>query len=340
MYELASVKYIGADNRQVHPMPYGYKKVLEREDDHIKYFLYENQYPLPLGYAYDHVISDKEAEKYSAAEKQELTLTTAIVDDENMEKDGNIPVDTKPDFTVHKLPIKETELHNVTMKDGLITIGEGGGSITFHFDGEDNAETYLSFHGDIVFPEDGAEHFNNCTFKAEGTDYFYKFRVDAYNTGQDEYLFNLGYHKDAINTFSLSFQSPGTLTYDDISIYSQPMTKYPDRIASLKEESLENVKAEKNTVTGNISLKKDKMLVITLPYQSGWTAYVDGKETELQRANYQYMALNLKAGNHKIRLHYHIPGLKISLYCTAAGVFLFILIILFNYIRKKRRPSA
>ena len=70
------------------------------------------------------------------------------------------------------------------------------------------------------------------------------------------------------------------MKYKDLAIYSQTMSNYADRVNALKENSLQNAKAEKNTVTGNITVDKDKMLVVTLPYQKGWTAYVDGKKTE------------------------------------------------------------
>ena len=79
-------------------------------------------------------------------------------------------------------------------------------------------------------------------------------------------------------------------------------------------------KAEKNTVTGNITVDKDKMLVVTLPYQKGWTAYVDGKKTDIQRVNYQYIGINLKKGTHDIKLHYQLPGIKLAFMITGCGI--------------------
>ena len=341
MDELASVRYLGGDSSKKIPVPYGYRKIFKKKETATTYSIYENDYTLPIGYTYSSVFSDEEADKLSAAEKQELTLISAIVDDEMVEEDKNIGVNTKPDLTVHKLKVDSTELDNVTMEKGIITIGEGGGSITFHFKGEPNSETYVAFKGDILFPLDGAEHFINCKVLADGVDYIHKFRVDAYSTGQEEYLLNLGYHKDPTSSCTLLFQDPGQLEYEDISIISQSMDSYPDRANALREEALENVKVETNTVTGTINTTKDKMLVFSLPYQSGWTAYVDGKKTSLQRVNYQYMGINLPAGKHDIRLQYRLPGQKATFICTTGGLLVFALIILFNFIRKKlRRKQA
>ena len=52
----------------------------------------------------------------------------------------------------------------------------------------------------------------------------------------------------------------------DLALYSQTMSNYADRVNALKENSLQNAKAEKNTVTGNITVDKVKMLVVNIPY--------------------------------------------------------------------------
>lgn len=339
MNELASVKYLGTDSDVKLPLPYGYHKIFEKEekDGKMVYSIYENDYALPLGYTYDSIVSEEYAESLDAAQKQELTMMSAIVDEETLSENKNLPVNNKPDLTVHTLPVEITDLVNVEMKDGKITIGEGGGSMILRFQGEKQAETYIDFKGDIVFPEDGAEHFIGCNIKAKDVDYNHRFRVDAYSTGQNEYLFNLGCHEEPLDACKLIFDEEGELEYDDISILSQSMETYPERVAALKNESLENVHVENNTVTGTVSTTKDQLLVITLPRQSGWTAYVDGEETKILRANYQYMAIPVTAGKHDIRLNYRLPGQKATLYCTLGGLALFAAIIIFNFLRKRRK---
>lgn len=340
LHELASVRYLGNIKGTPAPLPYGYEKVLEKEQGNTVYEIYENQYTLPLGYTYSNVISEEEVQDYSAAEKQELTMLSAIVSEKDLAEDSALSTEV-PALTTHKLDISDTELNGVTVEGDTIKVEEDS-SITFHFEGEPNAETYLSFCGDIKHPHDGAEHFLKLDVIADGVTYAHKFRVDAYSTGQEEYLFNLGYHKEAINSCTLKFKSKGTLQFSDISVYSQSMDTYADRVNALSEDVLENVTTEKNTVTGTITTEKPKLLVLSLPYQSGWTAYVDGKEVDLQKVNYQYMGISLPAGHHTIRLHYQLPGLKYALIITAGGIILFLLIIIVNHIRaqhgqKKRR---
>ena len=90
-------------------------------------------------------------------------------------------------------------------------------------------------------------------------------------------------------------------------------------------------------VIGNISLDEDKYLVLSIPYQKGWTAYVDGEETELLRANYMYMALPLSAGGHSICLTFAIPGVKYAMIIMPSAAGVFVLLLLVRWLRRKRR---
>lgn len=332
---LASVKYMGVSKKNTATIPYGYKKV--QETDNKYYSIYENQYSLPLGYTYDKIINGDSIDEYSAAEKQETTMLAAVVEDKDMDKNSNLTVATKLPLTAQKLKIKDIKLDGVSMDGDTIKIEKPGATMKFSFDAPANAETYLSLTGDIYAEKDAKEHFILAKVKAPGVKYSHKFRIDAYTTGQKEYLFNLGYREGTVKSCTLKFADTGTLKYKDLAIYSQTMSNYADRVNALKENSLQNAKADKNTVTGNITVDKDKMLVVTLPYQKGWTAYVDGEKTDIQRVNYQYIGINLKKGTHDIKLHYQLPGIKIAFMITGCGIVVFAAIILFNIVRKRRR---
>lgn len=337
MHELASVRYLGTDKSSGSPLPYGYEKVFEKEEGKQTYSIYENQYALPLGYTYSSVIPSSEAENYPAVQKQEITMLSAIVDDKDMNDNSNMQTADSLPLEARKLKIKDMKLNGVTIEDDTMIIEKPGASIKLYFDGVPNAETYISLKGDITAPKDAAEHFIKTRVKAKNTGYTYKFRIDSYNTGQEEYLFHLGYHKDALSSCSLTFQKEGAIRFEDLSLYVQPMDSYAERAGALGKEALENVKTEKNTVTGTIQTSEDKLLVFSLPYQKGWSAFVDGKEVDIQKVNYQYMGINLPAGTHDIRLHYQLPGLKMAFLITISGAGVFLLIILGNYIRKKRK---
>ena len=336
--ELAGVRFIGTDSKTRSCIPFGYHKVLEKKDKQKTKIIYENDYALPLGYTYDNILSSEDISVSSAAEKQELTMMTAIVNSDQGADNSNLDNKKRLNLSAHEIEIKDVSLQGVTIDEdqGLIT-AEKGGSITFSFNGEKNAETYVSLKGDIYHEKDAKEHFLKTEIQAEGTSFLYKFRIDSYSTGQEEFLFNLGYHEEAIDSCTFTFQAAGQLKYDDLAIYVQPMDHYPEQAAALREEALENVVTDTNLVTGDITVSSDKMLCITLPYQAGWTAYVDGEKTSIQRINYQYMGLNLKKGHHQIRLTYRIPGIRYAFLITGGGIAVFIVLLLISFILKKRK---
>lgn len=62
-----------------------------------------------------------------------------------------------------------------------------------------------------------------------------------YGTGQQDYVFNLGYHEDAFTICEISFDRAGTISFDSMELYSQSMENYPDYIEHLTENVLEDV---------------------------------------------------------------------------------------------------
>ena len=120
------------------------------------------------------------------------------------------------------------------------------------------------------------------------------------------------------------------------------MDNYVNRVKALGEDKLENVSFHAykdsnstNEITGEISVKENKILLLTIPYSDGWTAYVDGKRTDLLRANTMFSAIELSKGRHTVRLNYDTPGLKHGILMSFIGVILFAALILFGKLFSK-----
>ena len=139
------------------------------------------------------------------------------------------------------------------------------------------------------------------------------------------------------NSLTLTFQNTGVYSYDDLKVVCQPVTKVDEQVKKLGEESLQDVKVEEHELTGKISVSKPKALVIALPYSTGFTAYVDGKKTDIKQANTMYMALNLAEGEHEIRLTYCTPYLPAGFSLTCIGILCYSVVVLKN--RKKRTAA-
>ena len=158
---------------------------------------------------------------------------------------------------------------------------------------------------------------------------------DQFAFGKVNYLVNIGYSKQAADTIEISFPTQGVYTFDSIDIACVPVSGFTEKVNALKADSLQNVEFGTNKVTGSLNASSDEVLCVTIPYSEGWTAYVDGEETETFHANEQYIGLNVPAGEHTIELRYSRPWKNLGFASTALG-----LVILAAYIVIERIKSA
>ena len=119
------------------------------------------------------------------------------------------------------------------------------------------------------------------------------------------------------------------ITQIDTSVIFKTNTELPDLFNALKADSLKITKFSETNIQGNIDLKTKKILYLSIPFDKGWHAMVDEKETDLQRVQWGLTGLILDKGTHKIDLTFTPPfrkeGTLVSLFSLGLfGVVLFI----------------
>lgn len=74
---------------------------------------------------------------------------------------------------------------------------------------------------------------------------------------------------------------------------------------------------------------KDVVVVFSeIYYDKGWKAYIDGEEAEIMHADYILRALNLPAGDHKIRFEFRPESYRLGNMVSMAGSVLVVLLII------------
>lgn len=343
--DLAAVKYYAAYKKIAFPLPFGFREVLETEVDGKEAHIYENQYALPLGYTYDSAVTQEELEAYNVLERQEVMMQQVMLSDQDLNPALNLE-QGEAAVTTEALEITQVTEDGAQLEEHSLVAGRGDEGekkkgkyrLTLQFEGRANSETYLVLHG-AYLEGDMSEDPIDLTISAGGSSQSYSFEADdyRYNTGQEDFVFNLGYHEEPVTSCRITMKREGEIRFDSLDIYAQPMDNVPAYTAALTESTLENVELGTNTVSGTISADKDKILVLSIPYQKGWKAYVDGEEAEITRANYMYMALPITAGEHTVELTFAIPGVKYALVITPVSVVLLIIICLAAWAAKKRK---
>lgn len=108
-------------------------------------------------------------------------------------------------------------------------------------------------------------------------------------------------------------------------VYTCANDAYQKVVDRLSESQLTNVKVDGNHLSGTVDVKNEGTLLLTIPYDEGWTITVDGKETTYYSVGEALMGVHLTEGAHEIRMKFTPPGLKTGAVLSLICVLLYLL---------------
>ena len=119
--------------------------------------------------------------------------------------------------------------------------------------------------------------------------------------------------------------------------YALDLSTFKGETDALKEAEWDTKDYTAVSVQGTVPATSEKQILFTsIPYDSGWTVWVDGEEREPLTLCGTFLGVLLEPGEHYVSMRYAAPGFEagcwISLFTAAA----LILICAFLYVRKKR----
>ena len=105
----------------------------------------------------------------------------------------------------------------------------------------------------------------------------------------------------------------------------------------LRETAADSFETDNRGFTAKVTRDRENLVFFSVPYDEGWTAYVNGKQTEIEKVNAGFMAVKVGAGTSTIKFEYLTPGLVDGLITTGgACVVLLAYILIFNLYAKHR----
>lgn len=317
-----------------------YDTFLKNKGNYVKEnnIIYINNNSLPLGFVYDQYVYKNDLDSLSPLERQSYLSKSVILETDNV----NV---SKYENDVHnelitKLSYEIIETSGLKIKDNKIIVDSMDNHIKIKVDNLENSELYLEFLG-----MENENRYNKTVIEYISDDenwletIFYlgeNFYIDNY----DQLLY-MGYDENqTTRTLTLKFNAAGTYNYKELNVYSMSMKNMIEDIEKLNQNTLQNIKITSNKITGNVTLDKEGILFLSIPYNNGFEAYVNGKKVDILKSNICYMGLELSEGNNEITLIYNPPGLstgfKISLISTSV-----LLAIVFwdlsSYLLRKRK---
>ncbi len=111
-----------------------------------------------------------------------------------------------------------------------------------------------------------------------------------------------------------------TMTFDN--------DKFEEVYNILKSNELNITSYTDNSITGTLKSNGDHLVFTTIPYDKGWSIYVDGKQVKTESINEAFLTFHVPDGEHDIYMEYHvrglIPGIILSVVFAAIGIFMII----------------
>ena len=343
---LAGVKYFVVPEENKGLLPYGYDTCINRgtlgegSQYEIKAAAYESDEVLSLGFASDRYITRDTYEKMTVTEKQQALMQGIVVEEEALiDKASSVEMQ----FTDKNISYEIVDVKGAEWVDGGIKVTEEDATVTLHFSGIPDSETYFIFEGLDYRGKGSAKkapksrlHIQITCGEISKKITFLTAKNNFYS-GVTDFLINMGYKDEAPKELTVKFQEKGTYYFEEMKIVAQPMEQLSRQGKEvLQQENLENVKLLTNEVRGTISVDKEKMLCVTLPYSTGWSAYVDGVETEVFQADTMFMAILVPEGNHEIRFAYCTPYLRAGAVLSILGIGSIVVMI----VRQKRKEKG
>lgn len=136
-------------------------------------------------------------------------------------------------------------------------------------------------------------------------------------------FFNIGnFNTETQLQVNIYFPDNNQVSFDRPQFYRLDLTAFQHAMASLKEKNVA-VKSNKNNVIVDFKTEKEASLLLTLPYDKGWKASIDGQTANIQKAQNGLMKLDVKPGQTKLVLTFIPQGFHLGLLISCCASFIF-----------------
>lgn len=305
--------------------------------------IWENQRALPFGSTYGTYVTNDDFSRLSDPEKDDMLLE-AFVSQDKIAGLAQASVPSATDLFT-RIPLNS---------DGFIYTGQVAGdplsSASFSVNGEAAPSVYiplsvrdadLRIHFTLTYEDptgSGIFTFGKL-YWAEQMDQFSEEHSKMFYEYAGTQTYDISLDNVTLNHLRFDPGSyKGNYTISDLEIYAagslETQAQYAQSTDERKENAMQIQSFSQNKITATVSLSQKEMLFLSMPFDPGWSATVDGSPAKLEKINIGFTGLLLEEGNHTVALTYTPPhlyaGIAVSL--LGAGIYVFLLI------RKKLKP--
>lgn len=157
----------------------------------------------------------------------------------------------------------------------------------------------------------------------------------SYNTKRP-YIISAGVFEEGDNMNVSASVDEGLSGTADIYVYMFNQDTFDKGFNELSDELLEVTGIDSTNIQGKITAKQDGLMYTSIPYEPGWSAYVDGEQVDVKPVDNAMVALKISKGTHTIEFKYTPAGFTTGLIISISAAALFALYCFALWFSKKR----
>ncbi len=314
---LLGIDYIISKNNKLNDSEYN----LEYIESKKNVCLYENKYPLSLGFMMSEDILDFPAKDgLNPFEYQNKLIKFATNIDENI-------FIAQPVNLVSYDNIEATKTGYGNYNFSVTDTGKPA-SATYSYACDDDSVLY-------GYARNGA--FKSLSVECNGI------KVDnSVSTEDYPITFPMGNGKSG-DIADVEFEIPedkptGSYT---LMIYALQKAEFEQAYNKLADEQLEITSFSDTEIKGRINALENGVLYLSIPYEKGWSVYIDGEKADTFKVLDSMLGVKANAGSHEIVLKYSPDGFTLGLIISGTALFVLVMAVVFeNILRKSRKKEV
>ena len=270
--------------------PIGYKKIKKKD----KYIISKNEKAYSLGFATNKIMPLSEFDKLAPEDKEMVLLQAIVVDDKYITDDYEL-LDYESKF--ERVDI-DTSMGMEKGEDGYYHISTMGKEKKYVIDIPDSLDEYVY----IIKCRIKGYTKKRAAIKINGMLNCLSGIESAFPNKNFDFKF-VASSNEELRKLDVVFTEGSSFAFSELELYrikNDELWKYYNDMTMMSDLKIENEK----TLKGQIRTDKECIMTTTIPYDKGFTLYVDGEKTDYIRTDKSFIGVKLPKGKHQIKLTY------------------------------------
>lgn len=283
--------------------------------------VFRNNHCLPIAFAADSGVTGYTGDSFIQFENQNELFKLAT----GIDEDVFVRIDVK-DVGHSNLSVVKTGYGNYNYQYNSSGGGNDNAYLKYNFEIKEDGPVYATFDFSDI---------KNVKIKSENA------ILHTQNIGDYLTIFAAGDFKAGdIATFQADVEKDKS-GRGSIYVYQLNREVFEKGYEKLSAGGLSDIDYSDTRISGKLTAQEDGVIYTSIPYDGGWKAYIDGRETEVSSIRDALVCIPVTAGEHTVELKYCPPGFAVGLTVTLVSLGLLAVIwILEPKFRKVRSTES